>query len=60
MCLVLDLILHTAYTVDACSLTSILPSLHLIDDILYGGYTSDACVGSERRRRFSDLYGFRF
>jgi len=29
-------------------------------DILYGGYKSDAGVGSGRRRRFLDLYGFRF
>jgi hypothetical protein len=31
--LVFDFILHTAYTVDACALTSILPSLSLIDMI---------------------------
>jgi hypothetical protein len=31
MCLVFDFILHTAYSVDACALTSILPSLYLID-----------------------------
>jgi hypothetical protein len=29
-------------------------------DILYGGHKSDAGVGSGRRRRFLDLYGFRF
>jgi hypothetical protein len=29
-------------------------------DIVYGGIKSDASVGSERRRRFLDLYGFRF
>jgi hypothetical protein len=31
MCFVFDFILHTAYTVDACALTSTLPSLSLID-----------------------------
>jgi hypothetical protein len=31
MCFVFGFILHTAYTVDACALTSILPSLSLID-----------------------------
>jgi hypothetical protein len=31
MCFVFDFILHTAYTVHACALTSILPSLPLID-----------------------------
>jgi hypothetical protein len=30
-CFVFDFILPTAYTVDACALTSILPSLSLID-----------------------------
>jgi hypothetical protein len=29
-------------------------------DILYAGQKSDAGVGSGRRRRFLDLYGFRF
>jgi hypothetical protein len=29
-------------------------------DILYGRHKSDAGVGSGRRRRFLDLYGFRF
>jgi hypothetical protein len=29
-------------------------------DVLYGGHKSDAGVGSGRRRRFLDLYGFRF
>jgi hypothetical protein len=29
-------------------------------DIFYGGHKSDAGVGSRRRRRFLDLYGFRF
>jgi hypothetical protein len=33
ICFVFDFILHTAYTVDACALTSILPSLPLIDMI---------------------------
>jgi hypothetical protein len=33
MCFVFDFILHTAYNVDACALTSILPSLSLIDMI---------------------------
>jgi hypothetical protein len=31
ICFVFDFILHTAYTVDACALTSILHSLSLID-----------------------------
>jgi hypothetical protein len=31
ICFVFDFILHTAYTVDACALTSTLPSLPLID-----------------------------
>jgi hypothetical protein len=31
MCFVFDFILHTAYTVDACALTCIVPSLSLID-----------------------------
>jgi hypothetical protein len=31
ICFVFDFILHTAYTVHACALTSILPSLSLID-----------------------------
>jgi hypothetical protein len=31
ICFVFDFILHTAYTADACALTSILPSLSLID-----------------------------
>jgi len=31
ICFVFDFILHTAYTEDACALTSILPSLSLID-----------------------------
>jgi hypothetical protein len=31
ICFVHDFILHTAYTVDACALTSILPSLSLMD-----------------------------
>jgi hypothetical protein len=31
LCFVLDFILRTAYTVDACALTSILPSLSFID-----------------------------
>jgi hypothetical protein len=33
ICFVFDFFLHTAYTVDACALTSILPSLSLIDTI---------------------------
>jgi hypothetical protein len=33
ICFVFDFILHTAYTVDACALTSIQPSLSLIDMI---------------------------
>jgi hypothetical protein len=43
ICFVFDFIFHTTYTVDACALTSILPSLSLID-ILYGGHKSDAGV----------------
>jgi hypothetical protein len=39
MCFVSDFILHTAYTVDACALTSILPSLSLIDMIQCTPYT---------------------
>jgi hypothetical protein len=57
---VFNFILPTAYTVDACALTSILPSLSLIDDTLYAVHKRDAGVGSGRRRRFLDLYGFRF
>jgi hypothetical protein len=30
ICFVFDFILHIAYTVDACALTSILPSMSLI------------------------------
>jgi hypothetical protein len=30
-CFVFDFILHTSYAVDACALTSILPSVSLID-----------------------------
>jgi hypothetical protein len=33
ICFVFDFIFRTAYTVDACALTSILPSLSLIDMI---------------------------
>jgi hypothetical protein len=33
MCFVFDFILHTAYTVDAGALTSIMPSLSLMDMI---------------------------
>jgi hypothetical protein len=60
ICFVFDFILHTEYTVDACALFSILPSLSLkiYIHIFYGGHESDAGVGSGRR--FSDLYGFRF
>jgi hypothetical protein len=35
ICFVFDFILHTAYTVDACALTSILLLLSLIDMIYY-------------------------
>jgi hypothetical protein len=35
LCFVFDFILDTAYTVDACALTSILPSLSLIDMIYF-------------------------
>jgi len=41
----------TAYTVDACALTSRLPSLSLID-LIYGRHKSDVGVGSGHRRRF--------
>jgi len=37
---VFDFILHNAYTVDACALTSILPSLFLIV-MIYGGHKRD-------------------
>jgi hypothetical protein len=53
VCFVVDFVLHTAWAVDACSRTCILPSLSLID-ILYGGHKSDAGVGSGRWRRFLD------
>jgi hypothetical protein len=33
ICFIFDFILHTTYTVDACALTSILPSSSLIDMI---------------------------
>jgi hypothetical protein len=33
ICFVFDFIFHTVYTVDACALTSILPSLPFIDTI---------------------------
>jgi hypothetical protein len=55
MCFVFDFTLHTAYTLDACPLTSILPSLSFID-IFYGGHKSNAGVGSERRRRLLDFH----
>jgi hypothetical protein len=35
ICFVFDFILHTAYTVDACTLTSIRLSLTLIDATYY-------------------------
>jgi hypothetical protein len=35
ICFVFDIILHTVYTVVACALTSILPSLFLIDMIYF-------------------------
>jgi hypothetical protein len=59
ICLVFDFILHTAYTVVACAITSILTSLSLID-IYCKADTSDAGIRSGRQRRFLDLYGFRF
>jgi hypothetical protein len=31
ICFVLDFILHTAYTIDACTITSVLTALSLID-----------------------------
>jgi hypothetical protein len=57
-----DFILHIAYSVLACALTSILPSLSLIDVTYCTAKESDAGVGSRRRllRRFLDLYGFCF
>jgi hypothetical protein len=38
------------------------PAFAVVDrnDTLYCGQKSDAGVGSGRRRRFLDLYGFRF
>jgi hypothetical protein len=45
ICFVFDFILLTSYTVDARALTSILPSLPLINDVLYPGHKSDASVG---------------
>jgi hypothetical protein len=33
ICFVFDFIFHTAYTIDACALASILPSLSLMDMI---------------------------
>jgi hypothetical protein len=33
MCFVFDFILHSAYTLDACAVSSILPSVSLIDMI---------------------------
>jgi hypothetical protein len=38
ICFVFDFILRTAYTVDACALTSILLSLSLIDMIYFTTY----------------------
>jgi hypothetical protein len=38
ICFILDFILHTAYTVDACALIRILPLLSLIDTMYF---TSD-------------------
>jgi hypothetical protein len=35
ICSVFDFILHTAYTVDACAFTGILPSLSLIDMVYW-------------------------
>jgi hypothetical protein len=35
ICFVFDFILHTAYTVEPCELTSIMPSLSLIDMIYF-------------------------
>jgi hypothetical protein len=55
ICFVFDFILHTAFTVDACACTSILPLLSLIDMTLEGEHKSDAGVGSRRRRRFLDM-----
>jgi hypothetical protein len=38
-CFVFDFVIPTDYTVDACALTSILPSLSLIDMIYCSPYT---------------------
>jgi hypothetical protein len=53
--------LHIAYTVDAGALTSILPSVSLIEMIFfYGGHKTDTGVVAGRRRLLLDWYGFRF
>jgi hypothetical protein len=44
ICFVSEFILHTAYNVDACALTSIMPSLSFIDMIYF-------TVDTKRRRR---------
>jgi hypothetical protein len=41
ICFVFDIILHTAYPVDACALTSILPSLLLTDMIHFMADTKE-------------------
>jgi hypothetical protein len=43
ICFVSDFILYTVYTVGAYALTSILPSLGLIN-MIYGGHKNDASV----------------
>jgi hypothetical protein len=60
MCFVFNFILHTAYTLDACALNNILPSLSLIGMLYFKADKNDAGVGWGRRRRFLDRYGFRF
>jgi len=52
ICFILDFILHTAYSIDICVFSSILPSLSLIDTLYCMADKSDAVVGSVCRRRF--------
>jgi hypothetical protein len=52
----LDFILHIAYVIDACVLPKILPSLSVIDDVLYTGEETDAGIGLGRRRRLLDIW----
>jgi hypothetical protein len=41
ICFVFDFIFHTAYTLGACALTSILPSLSLIDTVYFTADTKE-------------------